>query len=306
MADIILREDQPVPGGMNVRYKDMNNGTHALVVAAGLDESSSDILSVQSIPAPNLRVVSTITTVDLTGGASVPTAGSYVEITPPDGCASVSLQIMNMPGSCQLNFEGTVNGVNWEPVDASNGTATVNATAGADIFILPGAAYAGIRVRATVWAGGTANITFLASIGTSASILTGAIPAGTNTIGGTFARPETTGGLTVYRTLDLDETGQLVSTGAHQLYGYYIYNNANAARYVKIYNHVDAPVAGDTPLITIGLAANSAANLASASLASAVGIAFSAGIGLRATTGVADADTGAPAGNDIVANLWYK
>ena len=35
------------------------------------------------------------------------------------------------------------------------------------------------------------------------------------------------------------------------------------------------------------------------------GLAFAAGIGLRATTGVADADTGAPTANDVVANVWY-
>ncbi len=109
--------------------------------------------------------------------------GEIVEITLPNGCASVALQIVGMPGASQINFEGTIDGTNWHPVEASNGTATVNATAGNDIFILPGAAYHAIRARATLWGVGAAAITFIASIGTAASILTGSLPAGTNNIG---------------------------------------------------------------------------------------------------------------------------
>jgi len=121
--------------------------------------------------------------------------GETVTIQPlPNGCATVAVQIANMAVGCQLNFEATVNGTDWQPVEASNGTQTVNATAYNDIYILPGAGYVGTRVRAALWGGGTANITFLASIGMSAAILTGALPAGTNLIG--------TIGLNAYRSSD--------------------------------------------------------------------------------------------------------
>jgi hypothetical protein len=113
--------------------------------------------------------------------------------------------------------------------------------------------------------------------------------------------PATTGGATIYRSIDLDETGQLVSTGAHTLYGYHVINQAAAARYVKIYDHVDAPISTDTPVMTLALAAG-----ASVSASAPLGIAFAVGLGLRATTAIADADVGAPAANDILINLWYK
>ena len=37
----------------------------------------------------------------------------------------------------------------------------------------------------------------------------------------------------------------------------------------------------------------------------ACGIAFTNGISVRATTGIADADTGAPSTNDVTVNLYY-
>jgi len=115
--------------------------------------------------------------------------------------------------------------------------------------------------------------------------------------------PATVGGLTSYRNIDVDEAGVLVVGAPAQIYGWFIYNAAAAARFVRIYNHVDAPTAGDAAncIATICLPAGSAANAFTD-----VGIACSAGIGLRATTAVADADTGAPGANDVVVNLWYK
>jgi hypothetical protein len=36
------------------------------------------------------------------------------------------------------------------------------------------------------------------------------------------------------------------------------------------------------------------------------GVDFTAGISARATTGVADNDTGAPSANDVIVNIFYK
>ena len=110
----------------------------------------------------------------------------------------------------------------------------------------------------------------------------------------------TTGGATAYRNLDVDENGVVVKGAPGQLYGYHVINQAAAARYVKIYNKATAPTNADTPLMTIAMAATSNATLDASN-----GIAFTAGIGLRATTALADADVGAPAGNDVVVNLFY-
>jgi hypothetical protein len=114
-------------------------------------------------------------------------------------------------------------------------------------------------------------------------------------------QPTTSGGSTPYTNLDLGVTGQVVKNGAGQIYNYYLYNNANATRYVKFYDKGTAPTQADTPVWTFGIPAGAAANVAFPN-----GIAFAAGISLRGTTGVAIADTGAPATNDLVVNVGYK
>src|SRR3990167_8110468 len=109
--------------------------------------------------------------------------------------------------------------------------------------------------------------------------------------------------LQAYRNLDVDETGVLVFAGPVQIFGWYIYNNAATTRYIKLYNKATAPTVGtNTPVITLGLPAGAAANLM---ITGSYGIdEFPLGLGVGATTGVADADTGAPGTNDVVMNLW--
>ena len=60
----------------------------------------------------------------------------------------------------------------------------------------------------------------------------------------------------------------------------------------------------DTPVMTILVPGNTAG--AGANVEFTNGIAFGTGIALAITTGVADADTGAVAANEIVVNLLYK
>lgn len=114
-------------------------------------------------------------------------------------------------------------------------------------------------------------------------------------------QPVTTGGSTPYRNLDLGVTGQVVKNGAGQLYGYYLYNNASSVRFVKFYDKGTAPSEADTPVWTLAIPAASAANVAFPN-----GVAFAAGISLRATTAIADNSTAAPSTNDVVVNLAYK
>ena len=70
---------------------------------------------------------------------------------------------------------------------------------------------------------------------------------------------------------------------------------------MKIYNKATAPTQSDTPVMTIPIPAGGAANVEFSN-----GIAFAAGISYRASTAVADNDTGAPTANDVVVNLLYK
>lgn len=129
------------------------------------------------------------------------------------------------------------------------------------------------------------------------------IAAGTNTIGDVGIKPRTSGGWDVFRSLDLDETEEDVKTSAGQLFGWYMYNKRTTAVYVKLYNATAAnvTVGTTTPFLTIPLPPGAAANVLGET-----GIPFSTAITAAATTGVADSDTGAPAANDVVCNLFYK
>ena len=129
-----------------------------------------------------------------------------------------------------------------------------------------------------------------------------AIPAGTNIIGQVNVAPQTSGGLTIYRDLDCNSTGENIKGSAGQLYGYYIYNDGAAEAYVKFYNKATAPTVGtDTPVMTVPIPAGSAANVEFTN-----GIAFGTGIGVGAVTAVADNSTVNTAANQVVANVFYK
>jgi hypothetical protein len=129
-----------------------------------------------------------------------------------------------------------------------------------------------------------------------------AIAAGTNTIGNVGNVPLTSGGLSIYRNINLGTSGVNIKASAGQVYGWFIANNASSARFVKFYNKATAPTVGtDTPVMTLEIPANASANVSFVQ-----GIAFGTGIGIGATNLVADADTTAPSSNDLVVNILYN
>jgi hypothetical protein len=129
------------------------------------------------------------------------------------------------------------------------------------------------------------------------------ISAGTNLIGDVGIQPRTSNGLAIFRSIDLDESEEEVKATAGQVFGWYIQNKNAATLFVKFYNATAAnvTVGTTTPVMTLPIPTGSAANVMSD-----IGIAFSTAITVAATTGVADADTGAPAANDCIVNIFYK
>jgi len=104
-----------------------------------------------------------------------------------------------------------------------------------------------------------------------------------------------------HRNIDVDESGDVGIASRVTLHGWFVYNAAASVRYLKLYNSATAPTVGtDTPKLTIPIPPGTGANVEIAG-----GVEFTVGVGLGATTGVADNDTGAPAANDVVVNLWY-
>lgn len=131
-------------------------------------------------------------------------------------------------------------------------------------------------------------------IGSTASALDINIKSGSLT-------PAINGGLSVYRNISLVATGTNIKSSAGQIYGWYLFNNTASVRYVKLYNKATHPSVGaDTPFMTIALPGGSGANVHFTT-----GIAFSHGIGIGATTGVADGDSSSPAANEVIVNVIY-
>jgi hypothetical protein len=128
------------------------------------------------------------------------------------------------------------------------------------------------------------------------------IAAGTNAIGNVGITPRTTGGLTIFRSLDIDETEEEVKATAGHVFGWYFYNDGAADVSVKLYNATTAnvTVGTTTPVITLTLPAGAAANTFTD-----IGIAFGTAITVAAVTEIADNGTTAPAANQVVGNIFY-
>lgn len=152
----------------------------------------------------------------------------------------------------------------------------------------------------------TLNVNSAGRLYTSSTV-DAALPAGTNLIGRANIEPQTGNGLSIFRSIDLDETEEEVKATAGALYGWYIANLRSSPIYVKFYNATAAnvTVGTTTPVMTLPVPANST-NFVAANMSGAHGIAFSTAISVAATTGLADNDTGAPGANECVVNLWYK
>lgn len=141
-----------------------------------------------------------------------------------------------------------------------------------------------------------------------------ALPAGTNAIGKLAANSGVDigdvdvtslpgSGMSIFRSIDLDESEEDVKTSAGTLYGWYIQNKNAATLYLKFYNATAAntTVGTTTPILTIPVPTGAAANVEYTN-----GITFDTALCAAVTTGVADNDTGAPGANDFIANIFYK
>lgn len=119
-------------------------------------------------------------------------------------------------------------------------------------------------------------------------------------------QPHTAGGLSIFRSIDLDESEEDVKTSAGQVYGVWVSNLATTTRFVKFYNATATSVivGTTTPVITLPIPGNSSDDVTGL-FSSTMGIAFSTAICVAATTGVADNDTGAPGANEVIINVFY-
>lgn len=104
-----------------------------------------------------------------------------------------------------------------------------------------------------------------------------------------------------YRNISLSTTGQVIKASSGCIYEYYFYNSGGAIVYIKLYNKATAATSSDTPVRTYAVGAGQGANCAID-----LGIQFLTGIGIRASTGVADNDNTAPGANEVTVNIGFR
>lgn len=121
-------------------------------------------------------------------------------------------------------------------------------------------------------------------------------------------QPHAAGGLSIFRSIDLDESEEEVSASPCSVYSCWVTNTATSTRWIKFYNATAAnvTVGTTTPVITIGIPGNSSDDIAAHLAAGGHGIKFDTALSIAATTGVADNDTGAPGANEVIINVFYK
>jgi len=188
----------------------------------------------------------------------------------------------------------------------------VNATGQGDVPIT-------LDGEAVVLGAGTAEIGKLAagsaSIGTLGAnsgtdigdVDVTSISAGANLVGDVgISGARTSGGTSIFRSIDLDEgTLEIVKASAGQLYWIHAMNLAATVRFVKIYNAASGTIGTGTPVLTFPIATQGDTNGAGFVFSVPNGVAFSTGITIGASTGVADADTGAPGANEVIVNVGF-
>lgn len=118
-----------------------------------------------------------------------------------------------------------------------------------------------------------------------------------------------TNGLTPFKLISLGSTNaNVVKATPGNLYNIIVTNLNAAARYLKLYDKATAPTVGtDVPVWTILIPGTATAGVGAGIVIPVdLGLGFANGIGIALTTGVATADTGAVAANEIVVNLGYS
>ena len=131
-------------------------------------------------------------------------------------------------------------------------------------------------------------------------------PVQVNALGAVFTQPSpnTSGGLSIFRSIDLDESEEEVKGTAGQIYSISATNSNASVRYLKVYNATAATVVvgTTTPVMTLAIPPSDSGFFYKWEM----GIEMGTAITVAATTGVADNDTGAPGANEVICQVWYK
>jgi hypothetical protein len=134
------------------------------------------------------------------------------------------------------------------------------------------------------------------------------ISAGTNAIGNVGLVPRTTGGMTIFNSIDLDETEEEIKASAGQVFSISAFNTTAAPLYLRFYNATAANTTVGTTAAHMGpflVPGNADSDGAGFVWNNEIGAAFGTAISAAVTTGVAANDTGAPGANACIVVVGY-
>ena len=284
-------------GGATLATDDIAGVMHQRVkVQYGIDGSATDVSDTNPMPVD-----------DAGGSLTVDNGGTFAVQAAQSGTWNVT----NVSGTVSLPTGAATAANQTTIIGHVDGIEGLLTTIDSDTSALAGA-IAGTEVQVDVVAALPAGTNAIGKLAANSGVDIGdvdvtSIAAGTNLIGNVGVGVRTTGGTTIFRSLDLDETEEDVKTSAGQIYWIHAINLAATKRYLKVYNLAAASVVvgTTTPVLTFVLPTQGDTNGAGFTLSMANGIAFDTAICVAATTGLADSDTGAPGANEVVINIGY-
>ncbi|MFQ5850896.1 MAG: hypothetical protein ACE5JU_09945 [Candidatus Binatia bacterium] len=152
------------------QYIKLADGTADSVAVIGGDATNGLDVDVTRLP------------LDRTATGTTTAAGQSVAINVEQGEGAVGIQITGVFVQT-LQFEGTINGVDWFALRVHDGTTLVTSATAPGEFLAPSGHLDQIRVRASAFTSGTATINLKASRGATPVGVVLALPPGTNNIG---------------------------------------------------------------------------------------------------------------------------
>lgn len=167
------------------------------------------------------------------------------------------------------------------------------------------------RVRGDITNGLDVDVTRLPALPAGANNIgdvdVASIAAGANLIGDVGLRPRASGGLSIFKSIDLDESEEEVKASAGQVYSISAFNLTDAPLFLKLYDATAASVTVGTtvPVATFVVPANADLDGAGFIWNNEIGLAFSTAITAAVTTGLADNDAGAPGANACAVVIGY-
>lgn len=291
---------------------DVDPDRSAIIVKAGLIaqvNGSGDFVPIQANAGGILKIGGSV---ELDAGSnSIGTLGAN------DGVDIGDVTINNAAGAAAVNIQDGGNAITVDGTVTADAGTNLNTSAlaletGGNLATVAGAV-AGTEMQVDVVAALPAGTNAIGKLAANTGVDIGdvdvtSIAAGANLVGDVgISGARTSGGTTLYKNIDVDQTEDQVKGTAGQVYWIHAINLKATPLFLKFYNVAAASVTVGTtvPDLTFPVPSQGDTNGAGFNIAIPNGIEFDTAITIAATTGVADNDSGAPGANECIVNLGY-